>query len=129
MEYISKKNNIIVIYGITISDILSPTKREMLIIDNDIVYNNIPKKFISVKEWPKKTNLKCWYCDNIPESYPKFIPINPEKDFYGNDTCQVLGNFCEWNCAVHYIISEISKDKQNDMLQILSLFESKFTGT
>lgn len=128
MEYILKKNNIIIIYGITISDILAPTKRNICIANNSVLYDEIPKKFISTKEWPQKTNLKCWYCDNIPDSYPKFIPSNPEKDINGNDTCDVVGNFCEWNCAVHYILTEYPRDHHSDTMQLLLLFESKFTG-
>ncbi len=128
MVYILKKNNIIIIYGITISDILSSNKRDNHIIAGGISYDDIPKRFTSTKEWPKKTNLKCWYCDNIPESYPKFIPSNPEKDIHGNDTCDVVGNFCEWNCAVHYILTEYPYNNRSDAMQLLLLFESKFTG-
>lgn len=91
-------------------------------------YDEIPGRFTSVEKWPSFSNLKCWECDQLPVSYPRFVPINPEKDENGNDICDVLGNFCEWNCAVRYTTKEIPKEQQWDTLRMICVFESKFSG-
>lgn len=127
MKYISRQNNILVIRGVTTADLQCSTKSYDTHTEPINIYCSIPSRFIDKESWPTSTNLKCWYCDNIPESYPKFIPINPEKTIDGIDTCSVLGNFCEWNCAVSYIRTEISKEYQYDLLQSLNTFEQKFS--
>ncbi len=92
------------------------------------IYTEMPKRFTSVESWPVFSNLRCWECDRLPTSYPKFIPINPEKDPNGNDTCDVYGHFDEWNCASRYIMHEMPKEQQWDLAEFLCLFESKFSG-
>lgn len=95
---------------------------------SNTVYSRIPKKFIDVASWPKISNLKCWDCDRLPQSYPKFIPLNPERDKDGNDVCDVRGNFCEWNCVVHYVMREYSREQQWDILELVCIIAAKFTG-
>jgi len=92
------------------------------------VYTEIPTRFVSTGDWLRFSNLKCWSCDSLPVSYPKFIPINLEKNRDGEDVCDVHGHFCEWNCAVRYVITEFPKEQQWDALQAICLFESKFSG-
>jgi hypothetical protein len=97
-------------------------------IEPSVVYTEMPKKFTSVENWPKYSNLKCWECDRIPSSYPKFIPTNLEKDKDGHEICDPYGHFDEWNCAIRFITKEMPKDQQWDLLQSVCLFESKFSG-
>ncbi|SIP85951.1 Putative VV VLTF2-like transcription factor [Pacmanvirus A23] len=91
------------------------------------VYTEMPKKFTSVDSWPTFSNLKCWSCDQLPTSYPKFIPTNPEQDVNGNDICDPDGHFCEWNCAVRYVEKEYPKEQQSDAHKLICIFESKFS--
>lgn len=128
MEYICKQNNLVVIHGIVMADLDLIQTHAPQVHDNSMMYDCIPDKFISVELWPKSTNLKCWQCDAIPDSYPKFIPINPEKTINGEDTCGVKGNFCEWNCAIDYVMCRVYGDERNDTLKLISLFEYKFSG-
>jgi len=92
------------------------------------VYTEIPKKFTGVESWITFSNLKCWTCDRKPTTYPKFIPLSPEKDALGNDVCDVEGHFCEWNCVIRYILTEYPPSYQPDLLESVILFESKFSG-
>src|SRR5271170_3231805 len=105
MDKPPKKTNLLILRGVYIKD-FSPidfiydknSKRELKI-ESDTVYTEIPKKFISVATWPQFSNLKCWNCDQLPDSYPCFIPINLELDNKSNDICDVYGHFDNWNCA------------------------------
>jgi hypothetical protein len=124
----NKKSNIIILKGIYPKDFNQNLTIIGKITHDQISYTDIPKRFISKETWPEYTNLKCWGCDEIPQSYPKFIPVNPViKD--NMDTCDVLGNFCEWNCAVRYVTKEFSKEQLWDTLQYVCLFESKFSNS
>jgi hypothetical protein len=91
-------------------------------------YTSIPRRFTGVATWPQFSNLKCWNCDEPTKGYPKFVALNPEKNAAGEDECDVLGNFHEWNCAASYIIATFPPDRQWELLASLCLFESKFTG-
>lgn len=98
-------------------------------IEPTVVYTELPKKFLGTDSWLQFSNLKCWECDQLPISYPKFIPMNPEKDKNGNDICETHGHFCEWNCAVRYVTKEFPREQQWDAIESICLFESKFSGS
>lgn len=95
--------------------------------EQSIIYTEIPKRFTSVETWPTFSNLLCWNCSLLPLSYPRFVPLNPEKDKDDKDVCDTHGNFCEWNCVVRYTIKEFP-DQKWDILEAICLFESKFSG-
>ena len=130
------RTNFLILRGVQPSDLLriesnylkSPTI-EQFNFEANTYYTEMPKKFVNVESWIPMSNLKCWECDQIPISYPKFIPVNPEVDKDGNDICDVYGHFCEWNCAVRYAMKELAEQQQSwDTLQLIYLFESKFSG-
>ncbi len=125
-----KKVNLLILRGVYISDFTTPlpVRLPQESSHTELVYTEIPKKFTSVAEWPTFSTLKCWICDLLPESYPRFVPTNPEVDKDGRDICDPRGNFCEWNCVVRYVKKEYDKDEQPDILKAVSLFESKFSG-
>jgi hypothetical protein len=128
-----RKINLLICRGVYLADIMTTNniydhKSSFGKNDADIVYVSIPKQFKHCQKWPTCSNLKCWSCDQLPISYPKFIPINPEKDNEGNDICDTYGHFCEWNCAVRYVIKEFPKEQCWDALEAICLFESKFSG-
>jgi hypothetical protein len=125
MDVIKKKPNLLIIRGVYPKDFtvqkIVPKKTVP-----EIEYSEIPKRFVSVIDWPRFSNLKCWDCDQLPSSYPKFVPLNPIT-LNGHEECDVHGNFCEWNCVVRYINSEFSIDQRKDILDNVKLFESKFS--
>lgn len=90
-------------------------------------YSEIPKRFTGVANWPQKTNLLCWCCSCKFDTYPKFIPLDPEK-VKGEDECAVKGNFCMWECAALYVTERYANPTRGDLLYLICLFESKFTG-
>lgn len=125
----SKKPELLLLKGVYLKNLIetvSDMPKDHLI--DDQIYSDIPKRFLSIEQWPSNTNLKCWSCDQIPLSYPKFIPMNPINNSDGQLTCDVIGNFCEWNCAVRYILKELPQENQWDNLHLLTLVESKFSG-
>lgn len=136
LDTTAKKTNLLILRGVYPKDFASNVIHDNILtasklVDTIIVptaYTEIPKKFVTVDAWPQFSNLKCWECDQLPTTFPKFIPMNPEKDKDGNDICDVHGHFCEWNCAVRYVTKEFPKDQQWDALQAICLFESKFSG-
>ena len=124
-----KRTNLLILNSVYINDYLI---NESVIdaIDNNVAvykYDEIPKKFISVDTWPTHTNLLCWSCGQKPLSYPKFIPLHPEIDKNGRDICDVIGNFCEWNCAARYIQEVMPEVQRWDLNRFLARFECKFT--
>lgn len=130
----AKRTNILILRGVypndfaEIDSIYTESAIEKKVTEPAVVYTEIPKHFANVDLWPQFSNLKCWECDQLPTTYPKFIPVNPEKDKNGNDICDVYGHFDEWNCAVRYIMKEFPKEQQWDTLKYICLFESKFSG-
>lgn len=92
------------------------------------VYTKIPKRFTDVESWRRViSNLKCWTCDRLPYSYPKFIPTNPEIGPDGVETCEPKGNFDEWNCVIDYIRKN-HRDQAADLEELTCRFASKFAG-
>jgi hypothetical protein len=129
MENKSRGINLLVLRGVYAKDFTTNTsyKSTPEHIEDSVIYTEIPKRFTCVEEWPTYSNLRCWNCDLLPPSYPRFVPLNPEKDKDDRDVCDPHGNFCEWNCAVRYTMREFS-DQQWDILRAICLFESKFSG-
>jgi len=89
-------------------------------------YTVIPRQFTGIDSWPKTSNLKCWECDLIPDSYPKFIPLYPCYKHDQEPTCDIYGHFDDWSCAARYIEKEFPKNKW-DMLNTLCIFEAIFS--
>lgn len=133
MDIQFKGSNLLILRGVfpndfTLTNSIFDAPRVQYLPEQPESYNDLPRQFTSVENWPKFSTLKCWECDQIPMSYPKFIPINPSKDAENRDICDVFGHFCEWNCAVSFVMKELPPDQRWDTLRYLCLFESKFTG-
>lgn len=134
MDLPLKCTNLLILRGVfpkdfapvdTIYNVVAETEKK--VIEPSVVYTEIPRKFVSADTWIKFSNLKCWECDQMPTSYPKFIPTCPEKDKDGHDMCEPYGHFDEWNCAVRYVKKEFPTEQQPDALNLICLFESKFS--
>jgi hypothetical protein len=96
---------LVLLKGITLEDL---TKSLSTIKVSDIqqekrTFDDFPKYFYSVDEWPKKTKLHCRICDQIPESYPKMIATCRFTDTNNNIIYGVEGPFHDWCCASLYI--------------------------
>lgn len=133
MDSAAKKTNLLILRGVFPGDFTTDVFHEKKTVlkekipESDIVYTEIPKKFTGVKSWITFSNLHCWECGLVPSGYPRFIPLHPERSG-GEDTCDVYGHFCEWNCAVAFATKEFSRERQPDILNTILLFESKFSG-
>jgi hypothetical protein len=94
--------------------------------DDIIVYNKIPSTFISINDWPEKTNIKCWTCDlnfdGIPVFIPKLIEPAPTESGY---SMGVLGCFCGFNCCMSYNNTHNKKLCQNIRTREMLLFLHK----
>lgn len=121
---IHRKANILVLAGVFISDFDEPEPEP---VEPESTYSEIPKKFTSVANWPKSTNLLCWSCSLVPPGAPMFIPQNPEF-VCGEEMCDCLGNFCNSGCAAAYIYTNIPTVQHWDLFELLKRFEAKFTG-
>ena len=82
-----KTHMILIIKGLTLKD-LNTVDEPVIINENKFSYNSIPSEFTSVEEWPKYTNLLCWYCNNSFKDVPWFttLPIVTHCDilFFNN---------------------------------------------
>lgn len=100
-------------------------------IDNNPNINNIPKKFTSLKTWPRTTEIRCWYCSCNFDTIPIFIPssinqiTNDEEEY---NIC-VHGCFCSFNCAKSYIIYKYEKleeqlEKEKMLCYLFNIFNN-----
>ena len=90
------------------------------------IYTQLPRRFTGVENWPARSNLKCWHCDDIPENYPKFIPVEPEF-VDGRRECWVLGHYCEWECAAADVSNQLPQSLRYDAHDLICIFESIFS--
>lgn len=120
---INKPVNILILKGVKLEHLnvktvdIPKSKKE---------YTEIPRQFTGVDSWPKSSNLKCWECDLIPDSYPKFIPQYPTYKEGQEPICDVYGHFDDWACAARHIEREFPRNKW-DMLSSLCIFEALFS--
>jgi len=70
--------------------------RKKIIEDSDRIYKVL-------LDWPKTTNLLCWWCCHPFETSPKCIPTGYDNK---RERFQVTGNFCSWNCAKSFTLDE-----------------------
>ncbi len=127
-----KKSNLLKFRGVFAKDISTDVNygknTTPVAVETKIFYANIPKRFTDVASWPKVSNLRCWNCDQLTKSYPKFVPVGLER-VDGKIRCDVHGHFHEWNCAVSYVMKEFPENQRWDTLRAISIIESEFTGT
>lgn len=115
------------IYGITMEDVDAvPQIVEPERVDAeeacDKIYTELPKRF-SAETWPRSSNLCCHHCDDIPLSYPKFIPINPQI-IDGAPTTDVYGHYCDWQCAAAGVMQKFPAAQHYDLLSAICIFEA-----
>jgi hypothetical protein len=91
---------------VPVSEPATPGTRAQSERTGPFVPDEIPITFTSMDEWPRRTNLLCWYCGMNFDSIPVFVPLSM-TNLPSGTTMGVHGNFCSFNCAV----SEIAIDE------------------
>lgn len=70
-----------------------------------------------LKDWPQRTNLKCWHCTLHFDTIPCKIPYKYDDE---TDIFYVYGCFCSFNCALAYNSSKnLHKDKIDSLIHLL----------
>ncbi len=74
---------------------------------SDALLGDIPTKFTSLKNWPTRTNLLCWYCSLKSSTPPITIPttMNSFKNEEGRQQIEMrtTGIFCSFPCAKSWL--------------------------
>jgi hypothetical protein len=118
-----KEPNILFLKGINIDDIIDIEDiyhKELLNnikINNseiNIIYDKIPKQFISLDNWKKITNIRCWNCTLKFKNTPWFIIENINHTSDGN-IYDISGNFCSVGCLQAYVNIYYDKRKNFDI--------------
>ena len=77
-------------------------------------------------EWPKTTDICCWYCCHRFDTQPVCIPANHnqlERYF------EVFGIFCSWNCAKSYIQQSYSSESSEQLMWMRIMAKQVFGTT
>ncbi len=62
------------------------------------VYKVLPK-FQDLEEWPKSSNILCWWCCHSFKNEPVPCPVSHDKI---KNTFKAKGIFCSWSCSAAY---------------------------
>ncbi len=72
--------------------------------NNEVKHEEQDKNIIQIlksldeKNWPEKTNVKCWWCCHNFDSIPLGIPMKIYNELF-----YLKGCFCSFNCILSYI--------------------------
>lgn len=98
--------------------------------DEPLISNNLKKIVVNTafpifnkERWPKRTDIKCWWCTYNFDNVPCCIPHK-----YENGNFRVYGNFCSFNCAMAYILQFI-EDKKWEKISLLNLLHKEIYNT
>jgi len=113
-----------------------PAERDTIIFDNIKVntFNTIKPKesyfssgnfsYIQRGKWPRKVNIRCWWCTYPFDTVPCGIPFSYNSDI---TEYKVFGCFCGFNCAFGYLLSHI-EDKKWEKTSLLHLLYKDIHG-
>lgn len=59
--------------------------------------------YIQKGKWPRKVNIRCWWCTYPFDTIPCGIPFSYDSESPG--TYKVFGCFCGFNCAFAYLLT------------------------
>jgi hypothetical protein len=91
-------------------------------------YDKIPPKFTTIAAWPRRTNLKCWWCDRTFSTVPLFMPVRVAK-YVEHAEYTTHGNFDKWQCVAAYMERHfLRKMDYDDATKILMKLYKIFTG-
>ena len=74
-------------------------------------------------QWPKKTDICCWYCCHGFPTTPVCIPAQYSLE---RRLFHVFGIFCSWNCAKAYVQSTYSSDSSEQLMWMRILAHEVF---
>ena len=95
--------------------------------DMNVKYDSIPPIFVSMGEWTKSNNIRCWTCDFTFMDIPIFIPLSIKR-VDDNWNIPVMGNFCTFNCACRHIIDFLNRELLNNLVKLYDIFyDTKIT--
>lgn len=87
-------------------------------------WDKIRSTFSSLDEWPKSTNIRCWFCTLKFKSIPWFI-ITGETI---NKTFNVKGNFCSSGCLTGFVQQNYSRREHFDIYHNVGKLYTMITG-
>lgn len=104
-----------VVRGETDTDRLLPRKKVFIRLDSDVsdIRINEEQPMSTSFEITRKTNHPCWWCrrPEAPLGIPENILVDDVTHFF------VHGNFCSFNCAMAYCLSEKIPESQIILLK------------
>jgi len=72
--------------------------------------------------WPRTTDIRCWWCTYQFESTPCSIPYK-----YNGDEFLVYGCFCSFECAMAHIVDKV-RDKKWEKIALLNMMYRVING-
>ncbi len=92
-----------------------------------IIYDKLPKTFISLDKWPKKTNTKCHHCTLNIINIPIPIPISVETTKNYERIFDIKHICCTFVCGATLITHRITnKSTRWEMLSMLKMIRNIF---
>jgi hypothetical protein len=91
-------------------------------------YDQIPERFMTLADWPQKTNLRCWNSNFRFDCVPKFVPTSMIEDEDGNIVFGVKGNFMSFRDAASYIETKTAPEQRAAQRAWLARVYLIFTG-
>lgn len=125
------RKNILVLRGVNCDDVITMGPVSIVTTTQETrgsIYTSMPTRFTGIDNHPKWTNLKCWYCDLMPQGYPKFIPRNIELKADGQLHCDTEGVFSHWSCAAEYCYANLNDTARIDALDGIRTIMSVING-
>jgi hypothetical protein len=123
-----KRTQLLVFKGIFPEEFTTEIIMTPVYTSTDISYTVLPTRYTGIESWPQKSNLRCWNCDLIPLSAPRFIPVNSELALNGKKICDRVGHFCMANCAVSYVVEHYPAHLHRHLARTIAIFEEDFDG-
>jgi hypothetical protein len=117
-------NDIISIEDIFNNEIMEADNNDIKSIDNeDTLWDKLPSVFTNLENWPKHTNIRCWYCTLKFKSTPWFIITSINQTSEGK-IMNTKGNFCSCGCLIGFIKKNYSKREHFDIYHnVLTLYK------
>lgn len=85
--------------------------------DDSLIHNHKTICTNELKDWPQRTNLRCWHCTLHFDTIPCKIPYYYDED---SERFHVYGCFCSFNCALAYNSNKnLHKDKIDCLIHLL----------
>jgi len=91
---------------------------------DSFVQDSIPPLFIDMEQWPKTTNVTCWWCHRKFKEFPVFVPSSISL----TGIMVPHGCFCTFHCAAAYIDIFVELKYRWEKHKMLLVLYHKMTG-